>query len=78
MKRVIVFIVILALALFIVQAAFAGKGAKVEEIKVGTLLSHTGPLKEFGPAIQNGVILAAKQLGEAGLTFKLVHEDSET
>ncbi len=78
MKRVIVFIAILALALCVVQGAFAGKGGKAEEIKVGTLLSHTGPLKEFGPAIQNGTILAAKQLSEAGLTFKLVHEDSET
>jgi ABC-type branched-subunit amino acid transport system substrate-binding protein len=78
MKRVIVFIVILALALFVVQGAFARGGKPTEEIKVGTLLSHTGPLKEFGPAIQNGTILAAKQLSEAGLTFKLVHEDSET
>ena len=78
MKRVIVFIVILALALFMVQGAFAGSGGKGEAIKVGTLLSHTGPLKEFGPAIQNGTILAAQQLGEAGLAFKLVHEDSET
>ena len=78
MKRVIVFIAILALALFAVQGALAGSGRKGEEIKVGTLLSHTGPLKAFGPAIQNGTILAAKQLSEAGLTFKLVHEDSET
>jgi ABC-type branched-subunit amino acid transport system substrate-binding protein len=79
MKRVIVFITIAAVAFFLIQGAFAGgKEKPVEEIKVGTLLSHTGPLKEFGPAIQNGVILAAKQLGEAGLTFKLIHEDSET
>jgi branched-chain amino acid transport system substrate-binding protein len=78
MKRVIVFIAILVLALFVVQGAFAKGGKPTEEIKVGTLLSHTGPLKEFGPAIQNGTILAVKQLSEAGLTFKLVHEDSET
>ena len=78
MKRVIVFIAILALALFVVQGAFAKGGKPTDEIKVGTLLSHTGPLKAFGPAIQNGTILAAKQLSEAGLTVKLVHEDSET
>ena len=65
MKRVIVFIVILALALFVVQGAFARGGKPSEEIKVGTLLSHTGPLKEFGPAIQNGAVLAAIQLGDA-------------
>jgi ABC-type branched-subunit amino acid transport system substrate-binding protein len=78
MKRVLVLIAILVLALFVVQGAFAKGDKPTDEIKVGTLLSHTGPLKEFGPAIQNGIILAAKQLSEAGLTFKLVHEDSET
>jgi ABC-type branched-subunit amino acid transport system substrate-binding protein len=78
MKRVIAILAIIAMAFFAVLSAFAGSGGKPEEIRVGTLLSHTGPLKEFGPAIQNGTILAAKQLGEAGLTFKLVHEDSET
>lgn len=49
-----------------------------QEIKVGTLLSHTGPLKEFGPAIKNGAVLAAKQLGAAGFEMALIHEDSET
>jgi len=78
MKRVIVFIAILTLALFAVQGAFARGGKPTEEIKVGTLLSHTGPLKEFGPAIQNGAVLAATQLSDAGLSIKMVHEDSET
>ena len=78
MKRVIMFIAIPALALFVVVGAFAGSGGKGEEIKVGTLLSQTGPLKEFGPAIQNGAVLAATQLTDAGLTIKMVHEDSET
>ncbi|MBW2619135.1 MAG: ABC transporter substrate-binding protein, partial [Deltaproteobacteria bacterium] len=53
-------------------------GALAAEIKVGTLLSHTGPLKEFGPHIQNGAILAAKQMAEAGFEIELIHEDSET
>ena len=53
-------------------------GALAAEIKVGTLLSHTGPLKEFGPGIQNGAILAAKQLAAAGFEIELIHEDSET
>ncbi|CAN2040136.1 branched-chain amino acid transport system substrate-binding protein [Candidatus Magnetomoraceae bacterium gMMP-15] len=48
------------------------------EIKVGTLLSHTGSLKEFGPKIQNGILLAAKQMEGAGFSIKLIHEDSET
>jgi ABC-type branched-subunit amino acid transport system substrate-binding protein len=78
MKRVIMFIAILALALCIVQGAFAKGSKPSEEIKVGTLLSQTGPLKEFGPAIQNGAVLAATQLTDAGLTIKMVHEDSET
>ena len=52
--------------------------APAAEIKIGTLLSHTGPLKEFGPNLQNGVVLAAKQMGEAGFEIQLIHEDSET
>lgn len=49
-----------------------------EELRIGTLLDYTGPLKEFGPNIKNGCELAAKQLREAGLDVKLFHEDSET
>ncbi len=49
-----------------------------EEIRIGTLLDYTGPLKEFGPNIKNGCELAAKQLREAGLDVKFFHEDSET
>jgi len=48
------------------------------EFTIGTLLAHTGPLKEFGPSIKNGCEMAVKQLGEAGLNIGMVHEDSET
>lgn len=53
-------------------------GAFGQEVRVGTLLSYTGPLKEFGPNLKNGCVLAAKQLRAAGLNIKLIHEDSET
>lgn len=53
-------------------------GASAADIRVGTLLSHTGPLKEFGPNIQNGAVLAAEQLKAAGLEMQMFHEDSET
>jgi ABC-type branched-subunit amino acid transport system substrate-binding protein len=72
MKRVIIITSLLIFSLAFISGALA------QEIKVGTLLSHTGPLKEFGPAIQNGAILAAKQMGAAGFSIKLIHEDSET
>jgi branched-chain amino acid transport system substrate-binding protein len=72
MKRGIVF-----LSVLIFSCAFVS-GALAQEIKVGTLMAHTGPLKEFGPNIQNGVDLAAKQMAAAGFTIKLIHEDSET
>ena len=49
-----------------------------QEIKVGTLLAHTGELGEMADGVQNGVILAAKQLAAAGFEIKLIHEDSET
>lgn len=64
-------------SVFIFCLAFA-LSAPAGEIKIGTLLSHTGPLKEFGPNLQNGVVLAVKQMKAAGFEIELVHEDSET
>jgi len=64
-------------SVFIFSLAFV-LSAPAAEIKIGTLLSHTGPLKEFGPNLQNGVVLAAKQMKAAGFEVELVHEDSET
>lgn len=72
MKKFIIYASMCLLFLALVPAGLAA------EIKVGTLLSHTGPLKEFGPNIQKGVVLCAKQMGEAGFEVALVHEDSET
>jgi len=72
MKKGIVF-----LSVLIFSCAFVS-GALAQEIKVGTLMAHTGPLKEFGPNIQNGVVLAVKQLAAAGFQVKLIHEDTET
>lgn len=71
------------LTLFIVFLAFAlfncgGKGHKAIKIKVGTLMALTGDLREYGPSIQNGAVLAAKQLSKAGLSVELIHADSET
>jgi len=62
----------------ILVGAYAMPSLAVAEIKVGTLFCYTGPLKEFGPNIRNGAVLAAKQLGEAGFKINLIHEDTET
>jgi branched-chain amino acid transport system substrate-binding protein len=72
MKRIFWITVVLMFALALASGAFA------QEVKVGTLLSYTGPLKEFGPNLKNGCVLAEKQLKAAGLNIKLIHEDSET
>ncbi|MBW2060194.1 MAG: ABC transporter substrate-binding protein [Deltaproteobacteria bacterium] len=72
MKRVVIFALMFV---FCITSASVTLG---QEIKVGTLLAITGPLKEYGPNIGNGAILAAKQLTAAGLKIKLIHEDSET
>ena len=69
--------VILLTGVLILSFAFIS-GAMAQDIKVGTLLAHTGPLKEFGPNIQNGIALAVKQLAAAGFQVKLINEDSET
>jgi len=72
MKRVFIVASVLIFSLAFISGALA------QEIKVGTLMSHTGALKEFGPGIKNGAVLAAKQLGAAGFQMKLFHEDTET
>ena len=72
MKKFVVGIAVLFLILGCVT------GAVAQEIKVGTLMAFTGPLKEFGPNIKNGAVLAAEQLSKAGLKVKLIQEDTET
>lgn len=72
MKRVILIASVLIFSLAFIS------GAMAQEIRVGTLMAHTGPLKEFGPNIQNGVVLAAKQMAAAGFQMNLFHEDTET
>jgi branched-chain amino acid transport system substrate-binding protein len=72
MKRIFWISMVCVFVLALASGAFA------QEVKVGTLLSHTGPLKEFGPNLKNGCELAAKQFKAAGLDMKLIHEDSET
>lgn len=37
-----------------------------EPLKIGFLADFSGPLAEFGPSIQNGVVLAVKHLNDAG------------
>jgi ABC-type branched-subunit amino acid transport system substrate-binding protein len=72
MRKTLFMVSVLLFSLFFIS------GVCAQEIKVGTLLSHTGPLKEFGPNVKNGAMLAGKQLTAAGLKIKLIHEDSET
>ena len=72
MKRAIIFANVLMCSLALISATIA------QEIKIGTLLAHTGPLKEWGPHIRNGAVLAAKQLSAADMEFTLIHEDSQT
>ncbi len=67
---------VFVVALFLVLGCFTG--AMASEVKVGALMAFTGPLKEFGPLIRNGAVLAEEQLNKAGLKVKLIQEDTET
>lgn len=78
MKKALKFSLVLLFSLALIPFVFSGGGREKKGITVGTLMAHTGDLKEFGDNIRKGIILAADQFGEAGLTVKLVHEDSET
>ncbi|MGD8304215.1 MAG: ABC transporter substrate-binding protein, partial [Desulfobacterales bacterium] len=72
MKRILILMSVLTLSLALISAAPAA------DIRVGTLMSQTGPLKEYGPPIKDGAVLAGNQLAEAGLEIEWFHEDSET
>jgi ABC-type branched-subunit amino acid transport system substrate-binding protein len=74
-KEVVMKKLLIAAAVLLLLTGLA-TGVGAAEIKIGTLLSHTGPLKEFGPNIQNGAVLAAKQMGAAGFEIEMIHEDS--
>ena len=72
---------IIAAILIIVIAAvliYTTTRPPVAKIAVGTLMAHTGPLKDYGANIKNGAVLAANQMASAGFDIKLIHEDSET
>lgn len=50
-------------------------------LRVGTVLSLTGPLQLFGESMRDSARLAASQINEAGggaVTVELLHRDSET
>lgn len=72
-------------ALCVLAVALAGTAmAQPQVAKVGTLFSYTGALAEFGPAINNGALLAADQLNAAatavfgGPLIEIVSEDDGT
>ena len=52
--------------------------AAAQEVVVGTLFDHSGALKDWGPRHRNAADLAASQMAAAGLSIRLVHEDSQT
>jgi len=72
MKKTLILTVILLLFFGFVSAAPAA------DIRVGTLMAQTGPLKEYGPPIKDGAVLAGKQMAAAGFVIEFFHEDSET
>jgi branched-chain amino acid transport system substrate-binding protein len=72
MKKFFILAGVLILSLACISAAPAG------EIRVGTLMAQTGPLKEYGPPIKDGAVLAVKQMAAAGFEIDLFNEDSET
>ncbi len=72
MKKIVVLASVLILSIAFISAAPAA------EIKVGTLMAQTGPLKEYGPPIKDGAVLAGKQMAAAGFEIEFFHEDSET
>src|SRR5690625_6343110 len=77
MKRLISLVVAASLMTFAAAQA-------PTPVKVGALMSYTGTLAEFGPAIESGIELAMNQINEAAEEFfggpilQLVIEDDAT
>jgi len=72
MRKFVILASVLFLSLALISAAPAA------DIRLGTLMAQTGPLKEYGPPIKDGAVLAGKQMAAAGFEIEWFHEDSET
>ena len=72
MRREIVFLLTIIVGVCITPAAWG------QDLRIGTLLDHSGALQEWGASHQNACDLAAEQLAAAGLTVQVFHEDSGT
>lgn len=72
MKKLFILAAVLAFCVSFVPSIHA------QPLKVGTLMTMTGPLKEFGPNILNGAKLAAKQMTDAGFPIDVMNQDTQT
>ncbi|MBU0636476.1 ABC transporter substrate-binding protein [Candidatus Micrarchaeota archaeon] len=48
-----------------------------EKTKIGVIVPLSGPLAEYGVAMQNGLVLAKENLGAEASGFELIFEDSQ-
>ena len=48
-----------------------------DKLKIGVLIPLTGPLAEYGVAVQNGFELAKKELPEINDKFEFIYEDTQ-
>ena len=62
MKKALKFSLVLLFSLALIPFVFSRGAAEEKGITVGTLMAHTGDLKEFGDNIRKGIILAANHL----------------
>jgi ABC-type branched-subunit amino acid transport system substrate-binding protein len=73
MKKWILFLSVVAASFSLLLA-----NAPAGELKIGTVLDHSGALKDWGPHHRDAVILAFEQTAAAGFPVVLVHEDSQS
>lgn len=74
-----IFVLVLLIALLVPTS---GVHAADDKVKIGSLMAMSGALASYGPPINNGVLLAAKHLNEAGGVLgkevDIVTRDSKT
>lgn len=77
--------ILLGLVIFLIAGLIVpstGVRAQDKPIKIGSLMAMSGALASYGPPINNGVLLAAKHINEAGgvleREIKIITRDSKT
>ncbi|MEX2410191.1 MAG: ABC transporter substrate-binding protein [Candidatus Paceibacterota bacterium] len=79
--KVVIWVVVIALVIWGIVAISNNNSPEIssdEPIKIGAVLSLTGPAAQDGESIRNGIELAKKDLAKDGIEVEIVYQDDKT